>query len=355
MPIREPRWWYGEKGGWQQQVLAPIARIWGWSAARRHTRVTPERSALPVICVGNFTAGGTGKTPLSILIARLLIAAGERPVFLTRGYGGSLRGPHRVNPALDTAADVGDEPLLLARHAPVIVARDRPAGARLAASDFGLSPPTVIVMDDGLQNPTLAKDLTIAVVDGVRGLGNGSVIPAGPLRAALPTQFSLADLVVVNASPGADTERVQAVATDLRDSFHGPVIEASVEPDMTDLDLRGARVLALAGIANPARFYALLQHLGAEIAGRAEFADHHAFTDADASSILADAMRLEARIVTTEKDHVRLSGTAGARARLHDEAVALPIRVKLDQRDEVRLASLVNGALMQRRKQPVKP
>jgi len=355
VPVREPRWWYAENGAWQKHLLAPIARIWGWSAARRLARMKPERAALPVVCVGNFTAGGTGKTPLSILIARLLIASGERPVFLTRGYGGRVRGPHRVDPALDTAADVGDEPLLLARHAPVIVARDRPAGARLAASDCGLSPPTVIIMDDGLQNPALAKDLVIAVVDGVRGLGNGAVIPAGPLRAALPVQFSLADVIVVNASPGADAERVLAVATHLRDSFQGPVIEARVEPDLSDLDLQGSRVLALAGIANPARFYVLLEQLGAEIAARAEFADHHSFTDADASAILADAKRFDARVITTEKDLVRLAGAAGARARLREAAIVLPIHLKLDQRDELRLASLVKGALIQRRKQPIRP
>ncbi len=351
MPVREPAWWYDEKGGWQQRLLSPMSQIWGWSAARRLARGNPQRAALPVICVGNFTAGGTGKTPLSILIARLLTAAGERPVFLTRGYGGRLHGPHRVNPALDSARDVGDEPLLLARHAPVIVARDRVAGARLAAADSGLSPPTVIVMDDGLQNPALVKDLAIAVVDAVRGLGNGGVIPAGPLRATMDTQFALADAIIVNASPGAAPARIQDIATRLRDSFHGPVIEAGVEADAAGLDLHGARVLALAGIANPARFYALLEQLGATIAGRAQFDDHHAFTDSDAARILAEARRLDARIVTTEKDLVRLAGCLGTRAQLRAQAIALPIRVKLDQRGEVRLLSLVNAAVQQRRKE----
>lgn len=353
MPVREPAWWYDERGGWQQRLLVPLSRLWGWSAARRLARGRPRRAALPVICVGNFTAGGTGKTPLSIRIASLLIAGGERPVFLTRGYGGRLHGPHRVNLALDTAGDVGDEPLLLARHAPVIIARDRVAGAQLAAADFGLSPPTVIVMDDGLQNPALVKDLAIAVVDAVRGLGNGGVIPAGPLRATMETQFALADAIVVNASPGADPVRVQDIAARLRDSFHGPVIEAGVEADAAGLDLQGARVLALAGIANPARFYALLEQLGATIAGRAQFGDHHAFTDAEASRILAEARHLDARIVTTEKDLARLAGCPGARAELRERAIALPIRAKLEQRDEVRLLSLINAAVLQRRKAQV--
>jgi len=355
VPVREPAWWYREQGCWQQRLLNPVSRIWEWSAARRLARGKPERAALPVICVGNFTAGGTGKTPLSILIARLLIASGERPVFLTRGYGGRLRGPHRVNSALDTAGDVGDEPLLLARHAPVIIARDRAVGAKLAAADFGMSPPTVIVMDDGLQNPALAKDLAIAVVDGVRGLGNASVIPAGPLRAAIATQYSLADAIVVIAAPGADPAQVEKTATRLRDSFQGPVIEAGVEADADGLDLQGARVLALAGIANPARFYSLLEQLGATIAGRVQFTDHHAFTDADASKILAEANRLSARIVTTEKDLVRLAGAPGPRATLRERAIALPIRMRLDQRNEVRLVSLINAAVLQRRKARVEP
>ncbi len=351
MPVREPAWWYREQGGWQHRLLRPVSQIWGWSAARRLARGKPQRAALPVICVGNFTAGGTGKTPLSILIARLLIAGGERPVFLTRGYGGRLHGPHRVNPALDNACDVGDEPLLLARHAPVIVARDRVMGAQLAAADFGLSPPTVIVMDDGMQNPALAKDLAIAVVDAVRGLGNGHVIPAGPLRATIETQFALADAVVVNTSPGADPARVQQTATHLRNTFHGPVIEAGIEADTADLDLRGTPVLAVSGIANPDRFYSLLEQLGATITARAPFNDHYAFTDTDATRILADARRLEARIVTTEKDLVRLAGYPGARAELREKAIALPIRMKLDQREELRLASLVNAALLTRRKE----
>lgn len=355
MPVREPAWWYREQGGWQQRLLSPVSRIWQWSAARRLARGKPERAALPVICVGNFTAGGTGKTPISILIARLLIAGGERPVFLTRGYGGRLRGPHRVNSALDTAIDVGDEPLLLARHAPVIIARDRVAGAKLAAADFGMSPPTVIVMDDGLQNPALAKDLAIAVVDAVRGLGNGGVIPAGPLRATVATQFALAEAIVVNAAPGADPAIVEKTATRLRGSFHGPVIDAGIEADADGLDLQGARVLALAGIANPARFYSLLEQLGATIAGRVQFADHHAFTDADATRILTEASSLHARIVTTEKDLVRLAGAPGARAALREKAIALPIRVKLDQRNEVRLVSLINAAVLQRRKSQAKP
>ncbi len=358
MPVREPGWWYGPQNvpendhqkRWPAAALGPAAGVWAWAARRRQARAQPVRSALPVICVGNFTAGGTGKTPLSILIAQLLVRAGERPVFLTRGYGGRVRGPYRVMPSLDTAADVGDEPLLLSRYAPVIVARDRVAGARVAAADAGISPPTVIVMDDGLQNPGLAKDLTLAVVDGRRGLGNERVMPAGPLRAPLDMQLGLADAIVVNTPPGAGNTPGHYVAADLRQRFQGPVLEVTVEAVAEGLQLEGARVLALAGIANPARFYALLDALGADVVGRAEFADHHAFNESDASRVLEEARRLDARIVTTEKDWVRLVGRGGRLAELRERAETLPVRIALSPRDAERLSSLVEAALIRHRK-----
>lgn len=348
MPADEPSWWYGRDPGLISDLLHPVARIWGWTAERRLRRSTPYRSSLPVICVGNFTAGGTGKTPLSIYIARLLCARGERPAFLTRGYGGKVAGPRRVDLALDTAREVGDEPLLLARHAPVMVARERAKGAAALEADAGLSPATVIVMDDGLQNPALTKDLVVAVVDGRRGLGNGRVIPAGPLRARIEVQMALTDAIVVNRPRGAIGDD-HDIASHLRASFGGPVLEATVAPDGDAAQLAGVRVLALAGIANPVRFYDLLRDLGADVVGRAEFADHHAFSEGDAQAVLADAARLNARIVTTEKDWVRLVGQTGARAELRARATPVPIRILLEPRDADRLASLIDGMLITRR------
>ncbi len=347
MPLQEPDWWYRADCGWQARALAPVSRLWGWASARRIARATPVRAALPVICVGNFTAGGTGKTPLSIYIARLLIERGEHPVFLTRGYGGRRRGTHRVDPALDTAWDVGDEPLLLARHAPVVVSRDRVAGAAEAARPIHDWRPTVIVMDDGLQNPALAKNLSIAVVDARRGLGNGCVIPAGPLRAPIAMQLGLADAIVVNRPPAmhAGEPRQHDVASDLRLRFEGPVLEASVGPAPGTRSLTGQRVLALAGIANPGRFYALLEGLGAKIAGRAEFADHHEFTDGDAAYVLAEAARLGADVVTTEKDHVRLAGRSGALAQLQAMAMPVPIELRIEAGDGAHLAALIEAAV----------
>lgn len=359
MPVREPGWWYGAQSP-MARLLIPASRVWGWAAARRIARGKPYCASLPVICIGNFTAGGTGKTPLAIHVAKLLIARGEQPIFLTRGYGGRIKGPHRVVAGLDTAADVGDEPLLLARHAPVMVAHDRALGARAIEADAGLAPPSVIVMDDGLQNPSLSKDLVIAVVDGRRGTGNGLVMPAGPLRAPLALQLCLTDAIVVNMPHGtAPPEPTPSIAGTFRENFDGPVlearIEASVDADTDTATLAGQRVLALVGIANPARFYALLDELGAEIVARAEFADHHAFTDADARAILAEADNTGAQIVTTEKDFARLAGRKGALGELAARSMPLPIRMAFAPRDAGRLEALIEGALIERRRGDTKP
>ena len=357
MPADEPSWWYAPEptttsDRLRLRLLQPVSRVWSWAAERRFRTTTPYRATLPVICVGNFTAGGTGKTPLSIHLARTLQAHGEVPAFLTRGYRGRHRGPRRVDPGVDTADDIGDEALLLARAAPTVVARERAKGAAMLATFAGLSPPSVIVMDDGLQNPGLAKDLAIAVVDGRRGFGNGRVIPAGPLRADLAFQLGLADAIVVNR-PAGDTDGENAIAGELRQRFPGPVLEASVAPDGDIAALAGARVVAFAGIANPARFYDLLSALGADVVERLSYPDHHTFSEVEAAHILARATALDARIMTTEKDRVRLvprfGAGSGALAVLRDRATPLPIRLSMSERDTPRLASLLDNALATRR------
>jgi tetraacyldisaccharide 4'-kinase len=305
-----------------------------------------------VVCVGNFTAGGTGKTPLSVLISALLDSKGERAAFLTRGFGGSVSGPRRVETGTDSAREVGDEALLLARHAPTTVARNRALGARSIEAFSGPAPPTVIVMDDGLQNPDLEKDLSLAVVDGRRGFGNRRVIPAGPLRAPLEFQLAHADAIVVNRQlrPASSQQcESDGIATELRRRFPGPVLEAWVEADTTDTELAGARVVAFAGIANPQRFFTLLESLGADMVDRITFADHHAFSENDARRLLARADATGSRLVTTEKDRVRLIGLGGALAELRQRSLALPIRLHLEARDAARLDSLLESTLKRRR------
>lgn len=336
----EPAWWYGSDGGLTARCLQPLAMAWGAIATGRYKREAPYRSRFPVICIGNFTAGGTGKTPLALCVAAELARLGRQPVFLTRGFGGRLAGPHWVDAARDSAADVGDEPLLLARAWPTLVARDRRAGAR--AIEARAEAADVIIMDDGLQNPQLAKNLVLAVVDGQRGVGNGRVMPAGPLRAPLNFQLELTDAVVVNMPSGASAE--SGMADWLRQSFPGPVLAASVEPREPAPWLEGAKVVAFAGIGVPQRFFDLLGRLGANVVQPVAFGDHHVFTAADAERLLRLAEAHAALLVTTEKDWARLDA-GSVTGKLKVASRPLPIVMRLDDRDAGRLVALLDMAL----------
>lgn len=341
MPLDEPVWWYGEEQDARRRLLAPVARVYGSIVERRFKRTQAYRSRFPVICVGNFTAGGTGKTPLAIFIARRLQAAGGEPVFLTRGYGGKEQGPVWVEAGANAAWRFGDEPLLLARVAPTLVARDRREGACfLEASGRRFS---AIIMDDGLQNPALVKDLSIAVLDGRRGIGNGEVIPAGPLRAPLDFQLSLTDAIIVReamSDEGAERADIHAI---MRQDFPGPVMVARTRA-CGDTDwLAGARVVAFAGIAAPERFFSLLERLGANIVERVAFRDHHTFSRADADRLLALARESSASLVTTEKDWARFKDAETLPQEFRDEVRTLAIDLALDTRDGERLDSLIEA------------
>jgi len=357
--LDEPAWWYGSDGGLAARCLQPLAAAWGAIAAGRYRREVPYRAGLPVICIGNFTAGGTGKTPLALCVAAELARLGRRPAFLTRGFGGRLAGPHWVDAAADSAAEVGDEPLLLARAWPTLVARDRRAGARAIeaagaraieaadarAIEAGEGAADVIVMDDGLQNPQLAKDLVLAVVDGRRGVGNGRVMPAGPLRAPLDFQLGLTDAVIVNMPHAVSYE--SEMGDGLRQSFPGPVLAATVQPREPTDWLEGKAVVAFAGIGAPQRFFDLLGRLGANVARSVAFADHHVFSAADAAHLLGLAKEHEALLVTTEKDWARLDGSQ-ATGRLKAAARPLLVAMVFDERDRGRLVALLDMALATR-------
>ena len=282
-------------------LLAPFAWLYGASVRYRVLHSHPYQAAMPVVCVGNLNAGGTGKTPIAIAIARALIARGRRPVFLTRGYGGKVRGSAFVTPD-DRATHVGDEPLLLAGTAPVIVSADRAAGARLA-EDHGFD---VIVMDDGHQNFALAKDLAIVVVDGEAGFGNGLVLPAGPLREPVAQGLARADAVIVSGS-----------ATPPLGDFKGPVLHSTLVQDR-GID-RGARVVAFAGIGRPEKFFAALEAQGVVLAESRAYGDHHVYTQSEIARLKARARAEHALLVTTEKDYVRLTLME------RDGIVALPV------------------------------
>jgi len=336
--LDEPSWWYGEADDPRRRVLAPVAALYGWAAERRYKRQRAYRSRLPVICVGNFVAGGTGKTPLSLLISRLLHDRGGRPAFLSRGYGGHETGPVWVEPVGgEPARRFGDEPLLLARSAPTMVARDRRAGVIAIETDPREF--TAVIMDDGLQNGAVTKDLTLALVDGVRGLGNGEVIPAGPMRAPLDFQLGIVDVIVVRDPPAEN-----GVHDALRRSFPGPVLAAKVQPQGSISWLPGKSLIAFAGIANPQRFYSLLESLGANVIDKHSFPDHHSFTAADAKRLVAAANAAGAELITTDKDFVRISGNATF-GELIAQTHTLPIELTFEPRDADRLGSLLEAAL----------
>ncbi len=318
--MREPDFWW-RKPGIAARLLSPFGLIYGAIAGWRMRR-TGFNADIPVICVGNFTLGGTGKTPAAIAIAKRLAAQGATPFFLTRGYGGNLAGPVRVDLLSHRASDVGDEPLLLARQAPTIVSRDRAAGA-VFAQEAGAS---VIVMDDGLQNPSLHKTLAIAVVDARRGLGNGYVFPAGPLRAPIATQLTMTHAILVVGS-GHGVSQAQTFA-----STHGlPLLRTRLEPAPDVARSIGARkALAFAGIGDPEKFYLTLSEAGIDATARQNFADHHSYSEDEAASILARCEAENLVPVTTEKDIARLTGQDGARGKLAAAACAIPVTLVPD-------------------------
>ncbi|MBM3548246.1 MAG: tetraacyldisaccharide 4'-kinase [Alphaproteobacteria bacterium] len=273
-------------------MMAPLGHLYALGGRWRRQSATPWQAPVPVVCVGNLTVGGAGKTPTAIALARRLAVAGRKPVLVSRGYRGRLGGPVHVDPRSHTAADVGDEPLLLAEAAPAVVAKDRLAGVH-AALDLGAD---VVLLDDGFQDPRLAHDLALVVVDAGAGFGNGRVLPAGPLREPVADGLARADAVILIGDGKIHTGR--------------PLWRARLVPDEASLRFRGARVLAFAGIGRPEKFFATLREIGAETVGTRRFADHHPYSEDDAVRLIEDAARLGAEPVTTRKDWVRLPASA---------------------------------------------
>jgi tetraacyldisaccharide 4'-kinase len=365
--MRPPKFW--RRSGGTARLLAPLGQAYALGARLRRQLTRPAEAGLPVICIGNLVAGGAGKTPTALAVAERLAALGHRPVFLTRGYGGSEAGPLLVDPARHDAAAVGDEALLLARRRPTVVARRRPAGAVLARAsgadvvvmDDGFQNasltktfsllvdparhdaaavgdealllarrcPTVVarrrpagavlarangadvvVMDDGFQNPSLEKTLSLLVIDGEQGLGNGRVLPAGPLREPAAEGLARAQAVVL----------IGPADQDLRRRLAGrEVLAARLEP--LGENLAGRRVLAFAGIGRPEKFFATVAGLGAALVARRAFPDHHRYRPAELAGLRQAAQAAGALLITTEKDWMRL----GADER--QGIAALPVRL----------------------------
>ncbi|WP_398476978.1 tetraacyldisaccharide 4'-kinase [Tardiphaga sp.] len=323
--MREPAFWQ-QRASWLSRLLTPLGAVYGEIAAARMMRQGTV-VGIPVICVGNYHTGGAGKTPTTLALVKLLRELGETPVVLSRGHGGKLRGPVKVEPGRHSAADVGDEPLMMARDVPVVIARDRVNGAALARSTGA----SVIVMDDGFQNPAIAKDLSLIVIDGNRGLGNGRIFPAGPLRAPLDRQIPRTDALVVIGDGIAAT----GVAA-LVHGRGGKVFTARLKPDATSVQaLQDKRVLAFAGIGDPGRFFRTLRHAGVDVVVEKAFGDHHPYTAQEIDALVVQAGSAGLTLVTTEKDLVKLRGMPAA-AEIVGFAVALEVEDKDGLRSLVR-------------------
>lgn len=334
MRLETPFWWYRSKGS-LAAALAPLGWLYGGMAEKRFARIEPCRSRLPVICIGNFTAGGGGKTPTAIAIAALLAELGARPAFLTRGYGGASKGPVLVAKG-QSAEEVGDEPLLLAEVAPTVVSADRPAGANAIEATGA----TIIVMDDGFQNPSLAKDLSLVVVDATVGLGNGLIMPAGPLRAPLAAQMARADALVVIGDGGKATSLIKAFESQAK-----PVLKARIVSRQDRRWLGVLPVIGFAGIARPEKFFATLRDNGARLIDARSYPDHYRYSEQQARSMLKEAKDYNAMLVTTEKDFVRLpDGEDSALGELKHRC--RPFLIAVEFADEEAVKTLLSSCLI---------
>ena len=334
--MREPAFWY-RPPSLMSRLLMPLGAVYGQVAAwRMHSRGFD--AGIPVICVGNYHTGGAGKTPTVLALTKLLRELGETPVVLSRGYGGKWQGPVKVDPTRHIAANVGDEPLMLALTVPVVIARNRVDGVALARSQGA----TVILMDDGFQNPAIAKDASLIVIDSDRGLGNTGVFPAGPLRAPLKLQLACTDALVVIGNGTA----AAGIAAELA-ARGKPVLSAHLRPDAASLDaVSGKRVLAFAGIGDPGRFFRTLRGAGIDVVRERAFADHHPFAPDEIDALVAEAKGDGLALVTTEKDLARLRGREGLPSWARD---IVPFEVTLEFEDAPRLRKLVADRLFRAR------
>ncbi|WP_375281116.1 tetraacyldisaccharide 4'-kinase [Pseudooctadecabacter sp.] len=310
--MKPPLFWYKTRS-LRAALLAPLGALYAKATAIRVAKTPEYKAAIPVICIGNINAGGTGKTPTAMALAMRLTDQGHQVHIVSRGYGGSEVGPAQVDPQSHTAADVGDEPLLLAAFAPTWVSKDRAQGVQQAEAAGA----TIILLDDGFQNPSVDKDLSIVVVDAVKGFGNGRTLPAGPLREPAATGLARADALLV-IGPDHARRAFQPVipATCIR-------VDGQLDPLPTGMPMQGVPVLAFAGIGHPEKFFATLKSMGADVVRGEALDDHQPLTDSLMLRLEAEAKARGLQLVTTEKDAIRLPDT------FRPKVITIPVRLSV--------------------------
>lgn len=320
MPLHTPRFW--QTNNWLAQLMQPLAALYVAIGKLRMALSRRRIGPVPVICIGNVVAGGAGKTPTTQAILRLLQDWGVSPFVVARGYGGRLKGPVRVDIATHGPADVGDEPLMHAGVAPTIISRNRYLGVKAAAQAGA----RVVLMDDGLQNSTLSPNFSFLVLDGVYGLGNGYVMPAGPLREPLKQAVQRVDAAILI---GEDKHGLAA-----RVPSYIPTLRAHIEPDANAARLlKGCKVIAFCGLARPEKFFDTMRAIGAEVIETIAFPDHHLYQADDLQELIDHARSIPAYLVTTQKDWVNIP------TRFHGHIQTLPIRLKFE--DEAAVQKLI--------------
>jgi tetraacyldisaccharide 4'-kinase len=316
-----PFWW--EKPDWRCAVLWPISKIYGLAAARHMERAKPAAIDLPVMCIGNLTVGGGGKTPTAIAMAQAAIKMKLKPGIISRGYGGVTKGARLVDAQHDLAKHVGDEPLLISNYAPIVVSVDRLAGAQKLQQQ-GCN---FIIMDDGFQSMRLKSDFNLVVIDARRGVGNGHVIPGGPLRAPIIPQLRHAD-AVLKTGVGDAADHIIRLAARAAKPIHiaKPVVAKGI-------NLKNKRVFAFAGIADPDKFFDTLTACGAFISLARTWPDHHYFADDELRELYQTAEAGDLILVTTEKDAMRLTRGSAMARKLLEKTIACRIEMTFDQVD----------------------